>query len=213
MTRCAAVILALFTATAPAFGASDSQPTGKIIWSVTTGINRNLPETFAFRFKTPDGKHTDYASYTHDNFLLSRGSDFKDEIRKGGVQVLTVPAGEWDFYTYIMDGPQSAMSSMTLSPKDDFSVPITVTPGGTTYIGSYDAQWTNGKNIFGMGISTGGYFVVSDQGARDIAIAKRKDPAIGEVSTTIPDYKSMGLLFFQPAPDGHTLPSPEQGGP
>jgi hypothetical protein len=194
-----AILLVQLVLLLPAFAAGNDEATGKIIWSVATNNDADIFEMFAFQFRSRDGKHSDYASYSHDS-LLSRGSDFVGENEKGGVQILTVPAGEWEMYQCAMTGRSSALDSTTFYPSKDFSVPITIIPGGTVYIGSYRAVWTAGKDAFGAAVTTGGYFAVSDQSGRDIAIAKKKDSAIGDVDAQIPDYGALGLPFFQPVP-------------
>lgn len=194
-----ALLLTQLALLLPALAAGREAATGKIIWSVATNKDADIFEMFAFQFRSRDGKHSDYASYSHDS-LLSPGSDFAGEDEKGGVQILTLPAGEWEMYQCAMTGRSSALDSTSFYPSKEFSVPITVIPGGTVYIGSYRAVWITGKDAFGGATTTGGYFAVSDQGGRDIAIAKKKDPAIGDVEARIPDYGALGLPFFHPLP-------------
>lgn len=189
----AAILIALVS-TSPTLAADDNTQTGKIVWSVTTDAKINAFEQFAFFFKSRDGKHRDYASYSHDSFL-SKGSDFIGDSEKGGVEILTVPAGDWEMISYNMSG-LSGLGSATFFPKEDYSIPITVKPGRAVYIGSYRAAWANGQNIFGMGIRVGGYFVVSDGSERDITIAKKKGPLITDVDVQIPDFASLKIPFF-----------------
>jgi hypothetical protein len=70
-----------------------------------------------------------------------------------------------------------------------------VKSGETVYIGDYRAHaavWSgNGQNP-----ANGVVFDVSDQSARDIPIAKKKDKEIGEVTVSIPDTTS-GRPYFQ----------------
>jgi len=58
-----------------------------------------------------------------------------------------------------------------------------------------------------MGIFTGAYFEVSDQSARDVLWAKKKDPTIENADVGIPDYVSLQNPLLRP--EGSPA-SPEQ---
>jgi hypothetical protein len=206
MSRLQAIVLGLVLFCA--FPAVAKETDGKIIWSVVT-VNEpgfqgfyNGFEAFTFHFRSRDGKHRDYAIYDHGG-LIAKGSDFENQSNKGAVQILSLAPGDWDFVSYTAT---TGTGTIYISPKKDFSVPITVKPGQAIYIGCYTGHWTFEENFVGLHFPSDIKFDVSDEGERDIAIAKKKDSSIGTVETQIPDYGALQIENIKPATPARPSP-------
>ncbi len=85
----------------------------------------------------------------------------------------------------------------TFSNREEFSVPIEIKNGITSYIGAFTAKGLWGENILGMGIPVGGYFVVEDKSENDLSIilSKQTEFDITEVEVSIPDFpEDIGVI-------------------
>ena len=91
------------------------------------------------------------------------------------VQVLsrTFPEGEYEIYDVvsIFGGYPAGFS---IRGKSEFSAPFSVRRGQITYLGQYLGHRITGKNAFGMDVTAGTYFVVTDEQTRDIADASTR---------------------------------------
>jgi hypothetical protein len=57
-----------------------------------------------------------------------------------------------------------------------------------------------GQNFFGMPLPAGVIFQVSDQSARDIPIARRKNSAVEDPTIAIPDIRTLNNPAFVDLP-------------
>jgi hypothetical protein len=99
--------------------------------------------------------------------------------------------------------------------KRDPAIVFTIEPNTVTYLGSYVAEVFGGENLFGMRVPAGGYFVVTDEQARDIDLLKKKGEwpaaAVGVV-TAVPDWVRDDSMFVRHRPgDGKGLMLPFSG--
>jgi hypothetical protein len=85
----------------------------------------------------------------------------------------------------------------TFRSKVEFSIPFTIKPGKTVYLGEFRAMDITGQNLFGIPLAAGAKFQIFDRSTRDLAIAKRKDPAISAAEIRIPDPAKIGRPFFE----------------
>jgi hypothetical protein len=141
--------------------------TGKIIMSFA-GTNWHEFQSWRFDFRSLDGKHTDWMSFIDSVPLLSDHLDVEGADDYGAVRILSLPAGECEINTFSL-----SYATTTFTPRSDVSVRFTVKAGETTYIGSYMTIMTGITSGISYRI-TGGYIIVSDQHARDLAIAAKK---------------------------------------
>ncbi len=107
--------------------------------------------------------------------------DFEDQNARGAVFFARLRPGDYElvdvnFYIY----SQYITSTWTAKPK--FSIPFTVRRGEAIYLGEFLAYSVFGRNMFGMQVPGGGYFVVSDRFERDSTLLKSKEEAPKDVS-------------------------------
>jgi hypothetical protein len=150
---------------------------------------------FMLKLRRADG-HAGMATAMYlPNNPLATAPHFKDPDEDGAVLVLTLSAGDWVIY-----GATWRAGPEIYRPLAAFEVPFAVEAGRTTYIGDFDAVPTTG--FVNQRRSAGGVvFLVSDKRDRDIALAKARDPELGEVEVAIADVRGAHTpVFVAPAP-------------
>jgi len=113
--------------------------------------------------------------------------DYKNDEELGVVLVKSLAPGRYEIH-----GLSVTQYDSSLGSRIAFSIPFTIQPGQTTYLGNYQGQRVaRGKNVFGMTLP-GFVFVVSDRFDAELALAHKKSatlPASGQNAT--PDVKSL----------------------
>ncbi len=90
---------------------------------------------------------------------------------------MTLPAGKYRFYTFsILRG--TGVGYSVWEPREDFSIPFTVTAGKAAYLGEIRMVPHLGRNIFGIPMPAGGNFNFVSNQQRDIALFREKFPGI-----------------------------------
>ena len=99
----------------------------------------------------------------------------------------SLPPARYELFTLGVREYNSSLSS-----RVPFSVPFSVEPGQTTYLGNYQGyRVARGKNIFGMTLA-GFIYVVSDRLDAELALAHKKNSALNTAATNAtPDVKSL----------------------
>jgi hypothetical protein len=161
---------------------------GKVILGFGAGPDASF-QACQLQFHSEDGHHADFIQYTQSSPFFGTHRDFDDASENGAVKILTLPAGNWTIYDVMVATFPTAITSLKT-----FAIPFTVKAGETVYIGDYRAHgmaWQDPDGIGGLA------FDVSDQSARDIPIAKRKDKEIGDVTVAIPDIAAANVPYFR----------------
>ena len=111
--------------------------------------------------------------------------DFKGE-ELGRVLSQDLPAGDYEFVSIETD-QQEGVTTIT-SESAAFSMPFHITAGKAIYVGDFMAQIGSfRKNFFGMKVPTSIYFTVSDKSARDLPLAQKLYPGLGELVLSVVD--------------------------
>jgi len=203
--------MVLAAAIATLFGPSAwADGKGKVVMTVSAGPETNFQDYLLF-FRTADGEHQDSVRYGQHNWLLRTSRDFDDAQGNGVVKILDLAPGDWQ-----IDNFEFTSYAATIRPYHPFEVHFTVKPGTTTYIGDYrvhvgavpssrDPQLGNQQLVTV-------YFSVTDQSARDVAIARKKDGDIGDVEVALPEIPPHTPNFLprtnKPAPSPTDPPAP-----
>lgn len=119
----------------------------------------------SFSFRSLDMKTKDRLVF--DGELVN---DYKDNRF-----VYSLPEGNYEFYQYTVTAAVMG-GTRTWSPREDFSIPFKIERGKVAYIGNIKGVGLTGKNIFGITIPAGGYFVISDQSMADLPVLKANHP-------------------------------------
>lgn len=120
-----------------------------------------------------------------------RKLDINDNKEEGIVDIRRLPPGDYEIFNY-----QAHINSAPLQgrwkAKSDFSIPFTIAAGRATYIGEMMAvEIGSEKPFLGSRKHEGAYFVLTDKSARDVPIARTKEPNVGEVAITVVDPNSL----------------------
>jgi hypothetical protein len=135
-------------------------------------------------------------AYLPDNMFKPTKKDFIDNDSHGAVISFAMPAGDYEIYNCDIF-ENLGLRQTNYRAKQDFSIPFSIKPGTATYLGEYIA-FTIGKGF--LGTSTGGaIFVVKNEMARDVQIAKKKFPDLfaDNVIDSVPSPDSIGCPLIK----------------
>jgi hypothetical protein len=121
---------------------------------------------------------------------LDRRREIDDAGETGIVDVRRLPPGKYEIFNFDILYYNGLVPRRWRS-EQDFSIPFTIAPGRTTYVGEFMAVKLTRRNIIGATLSNGAYFVLSDKSDRDVAIARQKEPGLGEATDSVIDPKSI----------------------
>lgn len=195
-TLAALLCALLLTASAAAAQPNDRRAdTGILVYSAGT---ISIAMNFAFRFRRialPSGA----ATRDHEGMIGCRcvgiirarisNPDFTGR-QVGKVFLQRLPAGEYEIYDFGFGGSIGMMTT-TYRSATPFALHFRINAGEATYVGNYARAPSMGTALqpqFGVA----GYFVISDQSERDIAIARQKDPTLPPVHISVPDIAALG---------------------
>ena len=151
---------------------------------ISLGIMHGNKGDYRLEFRKDDGTENFEISYIPTS-ILEAADDYKnDNDETGQVQIRRLKPGNYSFYTF------SAVDALVeLKPHREFSVPFTIEPGKTTYIGDFAAVM-----MFDSTVPRAAYFVVSDKHERDLAIARKKEAALMPVTIAVPDPAKLNIV-------------------
>ena len=128
--------------------------------------------------------------------------DFKPDDSRGFVFAYRLPKGTYHFTDFYLAQPTGGSSYMAWRSREPYSIPFEIAPGKVNYVGEIKVIPVMGKNIFGITIPAGGFWVVSDQRVRDIELLKKKYPDLNweSVNIIVPDREDTPApLVFLPS--------------
>lgn len=169
-------LLALLVTVLAAIGlspAANAQDRGKgwIVLSVSQERQMTTAIVVLRAFDDPENKQEVGFSLS---LFASDQHKWSDEST-GVVRAIELPAGAWRLASFRLE---SSLTNRRWSPRQEFSVPFTVSPGEVSYLGEFLATGTYGKPFLGLRAVEKPYFLVSDQRARDLPIAIKDTPEI-----------------------------------
>jgi hypothetical protein len=179
--------LALPVSGAPA----ESGGKGWIVVSVSLERQMTTAVVVLRAFENPETRRE--VGFTRSLFASDQ-HDWSDDSA-GVVRAIELPAGAWRLASFRLE---SSITNRRWSPRQEFSVPFTVSAGEVTYLGEFLATGTYGKPFLGFRAVEKPYFLVSDQRARDLPIAVQETPGIGglPVRSVAPLRSSKGSNYF-----------------
>jgi hypothetical protein len=108
----------------------------------------------------------------------------------GRVVVQSLPPGRYEIHDFGFSGTL-IVAGVEWSSATPFSIPFTINAGEATYIGNFARAPSLGTSLEPQ-LGAVGYFVVSDQSDRDLAIARARDPALPAVRVEVADVSNLG---------------------
>lgn len=116
----------------------------------------------------------------------------------GNLFDLTLPPGRYEFngFRMVAAGP---LGSSEWRQRAPLSLPFQVHPASLNYVGAITAHTLVGRNIFGLPIPAGGYFVFQDQLERDLSLLKerRGQAALAPARSVVPDLEQANNPLFR----------------
>jgi hypothetical protein len=158
---------------------------------------------YLIRFRSLETKEVAHLS-VDPGMAIVAGGDPELYVRQrsmGQFFEITIPAGQYEFFDLWMVAA-SAFGSTEYRPKEQFSIPFKVEAGTVNYLGEFRAYPTVGRNIFGMLLPAGGYFVVRDQEARDtqLLIKRRGGVPVESIRKIVLDLETNGTSLVRRSP-------------
>jgi len=132
-------------------------------------------------------------------FAASPATDYADNIEAADVIVLPLAPGDYEFYDFEVFY-NSTYAQSTFRSRGEFSIPFTIKPGEAVYLGEFRAMDVPGQNLIGLPVPAGAKFQIFDESARDLPIARAKDPKITDVKVALPDVSKIGTPAFERIP-------------
>lgn len=151
-------------------------------------------ELVSFSLRRPGSKKAVTVSFDRPDPVLGKDPPIKDATRMA--QTFRLPLVEGDYEIYRVYFAASYYPERTCSSREDFSIPIRVERGKTTYLGEFIAHGDWDKNLLGIPLLACGHFAVTDQSARDLALLRA---ASAETRLPVPDTPAESH-FFRLAP-------------
>lgn len=174
---------------------------GGVVVSVGSGLEGGFTaQTLMFRAKGSDG--VGRITFVRGELIMTKGKpDFVETQNRGMVFFVALPSGEYEIIDVSFFINHGQFGSQTFSAREKFSIPFSVIDGRGTYLGEFISRVTYGRNVFGIRIPAGGYFVVSDRFDRDVVLLKRKadvGPIPATIQKSVVDAKAVALPLFKP---------------
>lgn len=150
-----------------------------------------------FDFRSRDGKVDDYLFWVNDDAVLAPAADFHEGGAKGSIATVRLKPGQYEFHSFGVKAP-----GLGYEPRFTYSIQFTIESGKATYLGQFLALGIPKKGYFGGEVDGAPYFVVSNQQARDLGLAKKKTAEVASfgVISAVPDPAKIRVPYFQSAP-------------
>ena len=124
--------------------------------------------------------------------MSSDRPDFDTENAQGIVIVAALAPGDYEIFATTAFQNHGTVQT-TFKSSRSFSIPFGIRASEAVYLGSFRAQRLTGKNIFGVEITAGATFYISDAAERDLDLARRREGRLPtHVASAIPDPVALG---------------------
>lgn len=187
----AAILLAI---TAPAQAADYEGPDGGyLVWSAGSLA---IPMNFTFHYRglaSAPGARRPWTGTIGCGCVGTWGPrrDFDyTGVENGKVRIERLPPGDYEIHDFGFGG-FLAGTVTSYSSGRPFVIPFTIRPGQTTYIGGFARAVSLGTALEPT-LGATGYFVISDQSARDLPIALARRPDLPAAMVSVADVSAFG---------------------
>lgn len=156
-------------------------------------------QSYTLLFRRTDGSgKVGRFTYFQDNIFSSQKRDYDTPTESGVVLLSSLPAGRYEIYDFdvFMNGGRYRQNFRS---RAEFSIPFVVQPGKAVYLGNYQANGVRGRNIVGIPITAGAFFVVEDRLQQDVQLARARTnpiPVASQVESAVSSVVAIGSPFF-----------------
>jgi hypothetical protein len=172
-------------------GNYDGADAGYLIMSLAAAHSHIAYNSYTIRFRKTDRSVAGGVWWGQHNISDQRKLDIKDRNETGIIDVRRLPPGDYEIFNYNIYFNSPYVQNSWWS-KQDFAIPFTIASGKATYVGEFMAVAVTGKNILGISVPDGAYFVLSDKSSRDVSIARQKELRLGDVTNAVADPNAIG---------------------
>jgi hypothetical protein len=168
---------------------------GIVFGSIGVGPSSEF-DSHVFSFRESGGKGGAIAFKS--DFMSRTPRDFRNDLSQGAVFFARLRPGDYEITGasfYVGRG----QFSHWIHSREKFSIPFRVKEGHASYLGEFLSGTEKARNLIGIPIPVGGYFVVSDRYERDLAILRTKE-GVGELAKpekAVIDVKAIDNPFFR----------------
>jgi len=124
--------------------------------------------------------------FYQSNIFHKQKPDYQSDSEAGVVLVASMPAGEYEVFNFEVFHHPFGSPGTIYSSQTPFSIPFTVKPGTTAYLGNFQARNVRGRNLLNMPMNAGAIFAVSDRQTADVALARARRPSISSSENFTP---------------------------
>lgn len=137
-------------------------------------------------------------TYFQTNYLYKQAPDYVAHDEAGVVLIHSLPPGDYEIYNFNVFFNGGTVQT-NFGSKTNISIPFSVRPAQSTYLGNYQANYRLGSNFVGMTLPAGAVFVVTDRLDAEWAIAAKKTKTpLGTAVNATPDPRRLESPFFLP---------------
>ena len=161
---------------------------GYVIASMVNDTDGNDVSPFTrakLHFRNIDTGEKGYLGIIKPDIIYKNDEDIIVSGKVGHSIAMLLKPGNYEFYSFTFDFDLGTILN-TWQPKKEFSIPFTVYKGKTICIGEFNTKAEWGKNIVGFPVIIGGYFELTNQSERDIALVTKKIPTLPKKCTYYP---------------------------
>lgn len=144
-----------------------------------SGENRS-PNSFSTLFFRQVGDEEKAVLMVSQTPLVRDEVDYKNAEKRGSVFSLPLKPGRYEIVN-VSFFYNSGQVEKTYTAEEDFSIPFTIEAGKAYYMGEFLAYGSYGKNIFGITIPAGGFFVINRNTERDLDLLRGKYPELEDI--------------------------------
>lgn len=194
---CATVLCLLLAGCAGSSSRYSGNDAGMVVLSIAQDKDTQF-SIYRLHYRTRDKRMSDVIAWMKDSPLSADTPDFREPSKTGEVFALKLAPGDYEIFNYTIVGGGARHSG-----SEEFSVPFTIKPRETIYLGEFMGMVTHGGNLVPAAEERAPIFVVSDQLARDAAIAAREEPDIQATRDMVPAAKSLRPPLFSTVPSNY----------
>jgi hypothetical protein len=166
--------------------------------------------TYSITYESTDGRRRGTLVWSGADNLFGQKPEYIEPGTQGQIFVKALPSGHYVLSKFTIGTfvaglaltiPRVATldtnSTTTASSAPAITVPFNISPGETTYTGSFIGVVRTSDNRFGRSVNEQ-YFLHADDEKRDIEIARRKTPLIHTVQSQSLPAKAMRMVAPKP---------------
>ncbi len=152
--------------------------------------------SYKLLIRTKDKTAQNAVHYMPRNYTMDNGVNFENNKIIGSVELLKLPPGDYEIYNVDVFENLGLFQTNYRAEKE-FSIPFTIKPNETIYLGEYIAV-NIGGNFLGASIG-GAYFIVKDKTKRDIEYIKNDYPStkLGKIINVVPIPEEIGCPLLR----------------